>query len=73
MATEGSGRSSPIPTPTRLFFLILKLVSFKILNEEGLGGTGQVGGDGKILKPVSFTFDFCFLFCLICFFLLYEN
>ena len=47
----------------RLFFLILKPISFKILN-----GTGR---NGKILKPVPFIFDFCFyfLFFYICFFI----
>ena len=45
----------------RLFFLILKLVSFKKLN--------GAGGDGKILKPDSFIFYFCFIFFYIYFFI----
>ena len=39
---------------THLFFLILKPISFKKLNE--------LGWNEKILKHVSFTFDFCFYF-----------
>ena len=45
----------PHPDPTRLFFSIPKLVSFKKLN-----GAGR-GKDENILKPVPFTFDFLFL------------
>ena len=65
MTTEGFGTGLSHPDPTRLFFSILKPVSFKKLN-----GTGR-GGDEKISKPAPFTFDFCFyfLFFYICFFI----
>ena len=52
--------------PSRLgsfiFFLIPKPILFKKLN--------RTGRNKKILKPVPFTFDFCFyfLFFYICFF-----
>ena len=50
---------SPHLDSARLFFLILKPISFKKLNEAGR--------NEKILKPVPFTFDFCFYY--ICFFI----
>ena len=56
MITEGFGTGWPRLDLIRLFFSILKLVSFKKLN-----GTGR-DENGKIPKPAHFTFDFCFVF-----------
>ena len=53
----------PHPYLSCLFFSILKSVPFKKLN-----GVGRVGKDGKILKPVLFTFDFCFYFLFLYFY-----
>ena len=53
----------------RLFFLILKPVTFKKLNGIGRGG---LMGMGKFSNPVSFTFDFClYILFLIFLFILY--
>ena len=49
--------------PACLFFSILKLVSFKKLNEAGW--------DEIILKHVLFTFDFFLFFIYICFYFYY--
>ena len=59
----GFGTRRPHLDSARLFFLIPKPISFKKLN-----GAGQ---NGKIPKPVPFTFYFCFyfLFFYICFFI----
>ena len=50
----------PYPYLTCLFFSILKSIPFKKEN-----GVGRVAKDGKILKPVLFTFDFRFIFIFI--------
>ena len=55
----------PHPYLTCLFFSILKSIPFKKLN-----GVGHVGKDGKIPKPVLFTFDFCFYFYFYIFIIL---
>ena len=59
MTTGGFGTGRSHPDPARLFFSILKLVSFKKL-------TGR-DGDGKILKLAPFTFYFCFYFKIFIF------
>ena len=51
-----TGRSHP--NLARLFFSILKLVSYKKIKRDGAGQNG----DKKILKPAPFTFCFCFYF-----------
>ena len=51
--------------PAHLFFLIFKSVPFKKLN-----GTGRINGDGKILKPASFTFFLYFIFYIFIFIIL---
>ena len=61
MTTEGFGTGWPHPDPAYLFFSIPKLISFKKLNGSG--------GDRKILKPVPFTFDFCFYFLFLIFYI----
>ena len=61
MTAKGFGTRWPHPDPTRLFFLILKLVSFKKLN--------GLGRDGKIPNPIPFIFDFYFKFFYIFFFI----
>ena len=59
MITGGFGTRRSHLDSARLFFLILKPISFKKLN-----GAGQ---NGKIPKPISFTFDFCFYFLFFIF------
>ena len=59
MTTRGFGTGRSHPDPTRLFFPILKLDSFKKLN--------RAGGDVKILKLAPFTFYFCFYFLILIF------
>ena len=57
---RGFGTRRPDLDSARLFFLIHKPISFKKLN-----GTGR---DEKILKPVPFTFDFCYYFLFFIFY-----
>ena len=54
MTTGGFETGRSHPDPTRLFFSIPKLVSFKKLN--------RAGRDEKILKLAPFTFYFYFYF-----------
>ena len=67
MTSGGFGTRRPYPDQARLFFLILKLISFKKLNRAGRDR------DEKIPRPVPFTFDFYFYFLFfifyICFFI----
>ena len=64
----GSGRGCSIPTPTRLFFSILKPVKFKKLN-----GTGQIGltGRGKFSNSPRLHFFFLNFFIFIYFYFYY--
>ena len=64
MTTEGFGTRRSYSDLTHLFFSILKLISFKKLNE--------MGRDEKISKPVSFIFDFCFYFLFFYIFILLK-
>ena len=62
---KGFETRRPYPDPTSFIFSIPKLVLFKKLNRMGRGG------DEKILKPVPFTFDFCFYFLFFIFYILF--
>ena len=63
MTTGGFGTRQPHLDSARLFFLVLKPISFIKLK-----GAGQ---NEKIPKPVPFTFDFCFYFLFLIFFIFF--
>ena len=61
--TTGGSRQGPF-----IFFSILKPVHLKKIKR---GGVERVGVDGKILKPILFTFDFFFYFLFLIIFIFF--